>query len=95
MDQKLGSERQSCVFQLKEKRGNIGLFISKRICLRQSWYKFEIINMRLPNEQIQTSPVNIDETLNEVRKKEIHPNVYSGSDFFFLINPIFLCFRVV
>ena len=95
MDQKLGSERQSCVFQLKEKSGNIGLFTPKRICLRQSWYKFEIINMTLPNEQIQTSPVNIDETLNEVRKKEIHPNVYSGSDFFFLINLIFLCFRVV
>ena len=77
MDQKLGSERQSCVFQLKEKRGNIGLFISKRICLRQSWYKFEIINMRLPNEQIRINPVNIDETLNEVRKKDVLPNVYS------------------
>ena len=80
MDQKLGSERQSCVFQLKEKSGNIGFFIPKRICLRQSWYKFEIINMRLPNEQIRTSPVNIDETLSEVRKKDVHPNVYSGSD---------------
>ena len=78
MDQKLGSERQSCVFQLKEKRGNIGLFIPKRICLGQSWYKFEIINMTLPNEQIRTSPVNIDETLNEVRKKDVLPNVYSG-----------------
>ena len=78
MDQKLGSERQSCVFQLKEKSGNIGLFIPKRICLGQSWYKFEIINMRLPNEQIRTSPVNIDETLNEVRKKDVLPNVYSG-----------------
>ena len=78
MDQKLGSERQSCVFQLKEKSGNIGLFIPKRICLGQSWYKFEIINMTLPNEQIRTSPVNIDETLNEVRKKDVLPNVYSG-----------------
>ena len=78
MDQKLGSERQSCVFQLKEKSGNIGLFIPKRICLGQSWYKFEIINMTLPNEQIRTSPVNIDETLNEVRTKDVLPNVYSG-----------------
>ena len=94
MDQKLGSERQSCVFQLKEKSGNIGFFISKRICLRQSWYKFEIINMRLPNEQIRTSPVNIDETLSEVRKKDVHPNVYSGSVFFFVINTIILCLEL-
>ena len=37
------------------------------------------------------NPVNIDETLSEVRKKELHPNVYSGSIFFFLKNLIFLC----
>ena len=34
--------------------------------------------MRLPNEQIRINPVNIDETLNEVRKKDVLPNVYSG-----------------
>ena len=39
--------------------------------------------------------MNIDETLSEVRTKDVHPNVYSGSIFFFLINLIFLCFRVV
>ena len=35
MDEKLGSQKQFCVFQNKEKSGNIGLFIPKRICLRQ------------------------------------------------------------
>ena len=54
MDQKLGSERQSCVFQLKEKSGNIGLFIPKRICLRQYSQKIAKIEKRTENYSPRT-----------------------------------------